>query len=110
MVVVPVEALVMMMVNKDMVMMVVLSKTLVKMMQLAEALVKMSHLSPVVKQLVAWAAGQFRTGSLRAPTLALVMYHPLYSAVLGALKCNLRIGRVEISTQTHKPSRRPLTQ
>ena len=54
MVVVPVEALVMMMVIKDMVMMVVVSKTLVKMMQLAEALVKMSHLSPVEKQLVAW--------------------------------------------------------
>ena len=54
MVVVPVEALVMMMVLKDMVMMVA-CKTLVKMMQLAEALVKMSHLSPVEKQLVAWA-------------------------------------------------------
>ena len=31
------------------------NKLLVKMMQLAEALAKMSHLSPVEKQLVAWA-------------------------------------------------------
>ena len=31
------------------------STTKVKIMQLAEALVKMSHLSPVEKQLVAWA-------------------------------------------------------
>ena len=51
-------------------------------MTLMIILVKMSRLSPVVKQLVAWAAGQFRTGSLRAPTLALVLYHPQYSAVL----------------------------
>ena len=72
MVVVPVEALVMMMVLKDMVMMVV-CKTLVKMMQLAEALVKMSHLSPVEKQLVAWAvdnSGQAEGSPRALPHLA----------------------------------------